>query len=215
VSSLASQRGSSLVFDLDGTIIDPSVGVGRSINHALAAFGFPPIKADSVSQYIGPPLDEIFRHILPTASDSEILWIIEKYRERYRDVGCSESVVYPGIPEALMSLAAQGYAMGVCTSKRVDFAERVLVEFGLRAYFDFVKGGDVGIRKENQLRELCEERALGPGSTMIGDRAIDVTAARANGFFSVGVLWGHGSREELVAAGADCILQSPYELATI
>lgn len=204
-----------LIFDLDGTISDPSVGIGRSINYALEAFRHSTIDEREVSPYIGPPLDLAFRRAAPTASEAEILAMVSKYRERYSEVGYLENVVYPGIPEALETLSSQGIVMGVCTSKRVDFAERILVHFGLRGYFEFVRGGDIGVRKEDQLRMLVEEELASIRSTMIGDRAVDVEAARAKRMHAVGVLWGHGSREELSAACPDRLLDKPDELRAL
>jgi phosphoglycolate phosphatase len=110
----------------------------------------------------------------------------------YGNIGYAENVVYTGIPESLEHLASQGVPMGVCTSKRVDFAERILTLFQLRTYFLFVNGGDVGVRKGDQLRLLLEQGTIGASSTVIGDREVDGTAARTNGLHSVGVLWGHG-----------------------
>ena len=204
-----------LIFDLDGTISDPTVGILRSINHALAAFGYSAIKEKEVSQYIGPPLDAAFRQIARSATDDAILGMVGKYRERYGEVGYAENMVYPGIPEALACLASQGVPMSVCTSKRVDFAERILELFGLRQYFVFVSGGDIGIRKDDQLRALLEQGVATHGATMIGDRAVDIIAARAHGLRSVGVLWGHGSKEELLSVAPDRIVQLPIELTAL
>lgn len=201
-----------LIFDLDGTISDPAVGIGRSINHALAAFGYPEIGEEEVSGHIGPPLDATFRRIAPGASDATIHGMVARYRERYGEVGYAENLVYPGIREALRHLAAHGVQMGICTSKRVDFAQRILTLFELRPYFAFVCGGDIGIRKDEQLRALVEQGTVSRDATMIGDRAVDMTAARANGLRSIGVLWGFGSREELMEAVPDQLLSAPVEL---
>ncbi len=202
----------TFIFDLDGTLSDPAVGIGRSINYALDAFGHRQLRDAEVSQHIGPPLESAFRRIVPGASDVAILGMVAKYRERYGNVGYAENVVYPGIPEALDDLASQGISMGVCTSKRADFAERILTLLNLRTYFEFVCGGDVGVPKDLQLRMLLEQGTVDASSTMIGDRAVAVIAARANGIRSVGVLWGHGSKTELVDAGADQLVEFPFEL---
>ncbi len=201
-----------LIFDLDGTISNPVVGFGRSINYALGAFGYPEIDDEELSQYIGPPLEATFRRVAPGASAAAILGLVAKYRERYGEVGYTENLVYPGIPEALQHLAAHGVQMGICTSKRVDFAERILTLFELRSHFAFVSGGDIGMGKDEQLRTLMEQKTVSRGAAMIGDRAVDMTAARTNGLRSIGVLWGHGSREELLGAVPDRLLESPTEL---
>jgi phosphoglycolate phosphatase len=205
----------SLIFDLDGTISDPTVGIGRSINYALGAFGYREIGEAEVSQHIGPPLDAVFRRVASGASDATILAMVTKYRERYGEVGYAENLVYPGIPDALEHLASQGIVMAICTSKRVDFAERILTLFHLRSYFAVVCGGDIGVRKGKQLQTLIEHETVDRGAAMIGDRAVDITAARANGLRAIGVLWGHGSREELVGAFPDRLLESPVQLKTL
>jgi phosphoglycolate phosphatase len=102
--------------------------------------------------------------------------------------------------------------MGVSTSKRKNFAERILEMFGLREHFSFEDGGDVGVVRAEQLHAHLEQGTVGPASTMIGDRAVDIEGARANGLGTVGVLWGHGTRVKLVAAGPDRLLESPAEL---
>jgi len=96
-------------------------------------------------------------------------------------------------------LAAADVSLGVCTSKRADFANDILDLFGLRQYFGFVNGGDTGIRKVNQLACLIKDRV----------------AAKSNALASVAVLWGHGSLEELQAVAPDALLRHPHELLRI
>jgi phosphoglycolate phosphatase len=201
-----------LIFDLDGTISDPAIGIARSINYALSSFGYPTLPEKSISQYIGPQIDETFAQITASISPEHISALVGKYRERYAEVGYSENVIYPGVADALERLVARGVPLGLCTSKRVDFAERILALFGIREYFQFVNGGDIGTKKERQLRGLLSDGVVDPRSTMIGDRAVDILAAHANGLRSVAVLWGHGSRAELEAVHPSLLLQSPEQL---
>lgn len=208
----SAQRAIKYVLDLDGTISDPALGIGRSINHALRCFGYPAISACDVSKFIGPPLDDTFRRIVGGATEARIVGLVEKYRERYADIGYSENVLYPGIVEVLARLDAAGIGLGLCTSKRSDFAERILARFGIRDRFRVLSGGDVGISKDKQLADLLDRRLIDTSSIMIGDRAVDIAAAKANGLRSAGVLWGHGSLEELRAASPDFLLASPHAL---
>jgi len=205
----------SLVFDLDGTISDPALGIGRSINFALESCGYSPIQESDVSQLIGPPLEQVFAVIVDSPASERIKPLIEKYRERYADVGYSENVIYPGIVEALQQLRAANVPLGICTSKQANFAESILHHFGIRQYFDFISGGGAGIIKHAQLASLLSESVIANSSTMIGDRAIDIHAAKSNSLRSVGVLWGHGSHAELLAASPDVLLKSPQELASL
>lgn len=203
---------SHLIFDLDGTISDPSLGIWRCLNYALNSFGYASIPEASISTHIGPPIDHAFRALAGSESEAHVLALVAKFRERYADVGYAENTLYPGIEDALGKLAGAGMRMGVCTSKRADFAEKILSMFGLRDCFEFVSGGDIGITKRSQLAALVQQARVRPGSTMIGDRAIDVGAGKANALRTVGVLWGHGSEEELTTAGADLILVEPSRL---
>jgi phosphoglycolate phosphatase len=202
----------SLVFDLDGTISDPVLGIGRSINHALESFGYPAIAEREVSKFVGPPLDQTFRSIVGPVTNARIAEFVSRYRERYADVGFSENVLYPGIADVIHRLDEAGVALGICTSKPVGFADRILRLFDIREHFHFISGGDIGIAKRDQLASLLAERLVGASSCMIGDRAIDVIAAKANGLVSVGVLWGHGSLEELQEAAPDFLLSTPHQL---
>ena len=141
-----------LVFDLDGTISDPKEGIVKSLNYSLSAHGFETQDQGELSRFIGPPLDNTFIAITKSDDAELISSLVSKYRERYSDIGFSENVLYEGIPEALEHLSSiPDIKLGICTSKRVDFAERILDLFGLRHFFFFVNGGDVGIEKWQQL----------------------------------------------------------------
>ena len=203
------------IFDLDGTISDPAVGIGRSMNYALEHFGYPPVPDREVSRLIGPPLDQTLQSIVGSGSPDHIAELVAKYRERYAEIGYAENVIYPGIPEALLRLSVADVPMGLCTSKRADFAERILDLFGIRHYFAFISGGDIGVRKVDQLASLLGDRVIDKASIMIGDRAVDILAAKANGLRSVAVLWGHGSVEELQSVAPDVLLKAPDDLVAI
>ena len=204
-----------ILFDLDGTLSDPLVGIGRSINYALTHYGYPARELEQLSVHIGPPLDESFKILTGVTTPSHIDALVAKYRERYADVGYSENVLYPGIPEALSALSDAGIPMGVCTSKRVDFAEQILNMFGLRAHFRFVSGGEIGIYKWQQMQDLLADGQVSTSSVMVGDRAVDMVAAHRNGLQAAGVLWGHGSREELEREQPRYLLASVAELRTL
>lgn len=205
----------TLLFDLDGTISDPAVGFCRSVNYALSAFGYPIMRDEEISRHIGPPIEDTFRLLTGSCSEQHILALIKKYRERYGEIGWSENAIYPGIPEALERLAKRGLLLGICTTKRVDFAAKILTMFEIRNYFGVVSGGDVGISKADQLADLLAKGAVSSDSTMIGDRAVDVTAARTNGLRSVGVLWGYGTADELREVAPEIVLSAPQELETL
>ena len=143
-----------ILFDLDGTICDPITGIARSINHALAALGFEEVSESRIAKYIGPPLDTIFAALCETDSGQLVDQLVIKYRERFSAVGYSENVLYPGVREALVDLYGKNVRLAVCTSKRADYARKILRMFELDDLFRFVDGGDVGIRKEQQIARM-------------------------------------------------------------
>jgi phosphoglycolate phosphatase len=202
-----------LIFDLDGTLSDPKQGIVRSLNYALSAFDFPTCEEDELTVFIGPPLDYAFKQLTQSEDASLISSLVAKYRERYADIGYAENVLYEGIPVVLAELAAEpGTQLGVCTSKRVDFAEQILDMFGIRALFKFVDGGEVGVAKEHQLRQLLSAKKINRNSLMIGDRKFDLVAAEKNCLSSAGVLWGYGSRDELEQYKPALLLSEPKEM---
>jgi phosphoglycolate phosphatase len=138
--------------------------------------------------------------------------LVDKYRERYASEGYAENEIYPGIPDIIAKLASSGYALGICTSKRADYATRILEMFGLSEHFSFVDGGGVGIEKRQQIERLVANGLNAATAIMIGDRAIDVGAGKTNKLSSAGVLWGFGDRDELVTAAPDHLLESPVDL---
>jgi phosphoglycolate phosphatase len=209
------QNISTLIFDLDGTISDPRLGIGRCLNYALHAHGFPAVSVEHVAAAIGAQLDAALGTCCPDADHATRASLVATYRARYAAVGYAENTMYPGVPEALMALSAAGMPMGVCTAKRSDFAEKILAMFGVRSHFRFVDGGDIGITKRAQLAGLLQSTAIDQAAVMIGDRAVDILSAKANGLRSVGVLWGFGDLAELQGAGADVILSSTNELGQL
>lgn len=204
-----------LVFDLDGTLSDPSVGIRESINYALAAGGHPLIGAEAIAACIGPPLDDVFAHLVADADAAQIAGLVSKYREHYGAKGYAQNVLYAGVTEAIAHLRAAGCRLGVCTSKHPTFANQVLQLFELSRAFEFVSGGGSGVTKTMQLKALLDNGTLGADAVMIGDRSVDVSAAKANGLRSVGVLWGHGSFDELQAAQPDLLLTQPDQLRAL
>ncbi len=201
-----------LLFDLDGTLCDPLEGATRCINHALAECGLEPVASQRVATFIGPPLDTAFESIVGSDSVTLIDLLIEKYRERYSDLGYAECHLYPGIRDALGDLHASGVPLAVCTSKRADFAERILRMFELADLFQFIDGGGIRYPKQEQIKRLWAEGRLPGGSIMIGDRAVDLVAAHRNGLASAGVLWGYGSTAELEAENPAHMFHAPSEL---
>ncbi len=130
-----------LLFDLDGTLSDPLEGIARSINYALTSFGYNPRDINELAAYVGPPLDETLKELTGSSEGTHLQELIAKYRERYGEIGYAENILYPEVKDVLAKLQQAEVSMAVCTSKREDFAKRILELFDLQDYFLFISGG--------------------------------------------------------------------------
>lgn len=207
----------TLLLDLDGTLSDNFTGIGNCIRHALRKLGAPEPGEALLRPCVGPPLRESFARLLGRDDPGTIEAAIAAYRERYGEHGWRENEPYPGIAEALASLAAAGARLFVCTSKAEVFATRIIGHFGFDAYITRVYGSDLAGTlddKRDLLARLIAVERLDPARCiMVGDRVHDVRAAQANGTRAVGVLWGFGDADEL--RGAERLLRTPSELPSL
>jgi phosphoglycolate phosphatase len=207
----------ALFFDLDGTLTDPRPGFIRSLRHALDRLDTPAPADDVLASFIGPPLRGTFATLLGTTDRERIETAMALYRERYGDVGLYENDVYGGVIEMLEAAGAHARALFVATSKPAVYAERIVRHFGLDRYFAGIYGAELGGRFDDKANLLGHALAVqglrAEAAVMIGDRASDVAAARANGARAIGVLWGYGSRAELAGAGAAALCPVPAQLA--
>jgi len=207
-----------LLFDLDGTLTDPGSGITRCLRYALAALGKPVPAASDLGWCVGPPLRGTFAELLGSGDPELLDQAIALYRERFEAVGMFENAVYPGVVDGLRQLRMAGHELWVVTSKPQVYARRILVHFDLRDAFVAVYGSElsgVNADKGRLLRQVLAAEGFQGRPCMIGDRRHDVEAAHANGLPAVGVLWGYGSREELVAAGADALVESMRQLVQV
>lgn len=204
-----------LLFDLDGTLTDPMVGITSSVQYALEKFGIHVRYLKELIPFIGPPLAESFQKFYGfSKEDAEKA--IQYYREYYALKGIFENEVYEGIPEMLAHLTEAGFTLLVATSKPTVFARKVLKHFGMEDYFSFVGGSELdGSRTKkaeviSYILKTCGIEAK--EAIMIGDRRHDIEGGKACGLESVGVLYGYGTEQELTEAGADHIIRTVAEL---
>ena len=213
------QRKEYLLFDLDGTLTDPKIGITTCVQYALKAFGIEEPDLDKLESFIGPPLQQSFMEFY-NFSEEQAAQAVEKYRERFAEEGIFENEVYRGIPQMLKALKNRGIHLAVASSKPTVYVERILEHFRIRQYFEVVVGSELdGTRTRKQEVVLETLRKLFPAGSipknkiyMIGDRKFDVEGAKAFGIESVGVSFGYGSIQELMEAHADYIVRSVEEL---
>jgi len=192
---------SVVLFDLDGTLSDPKIGITKSVQHALQKAGVMVNDLDELEPFIGPPLQVSFQEIYGF-NDTQITRAIRDYRERFTERGMFENKLYEDIPVLLAHLKQQGYILTIATSKPTVFAEQIIKYFQLESYFDLVVGSHLdGSRsaKGEIIAEVLQQLDSYPKDQfiMIGDRKYDLIGARENQIDAIGVTYGFGSLEEL------------------
>ena len=208
-----------ILFDLDGTLTDPMVGICTCVQYALASFGIDEPDIRKLTPFIGPPLRDSFRNFYGF-SDEQAEEAVAKYRERYAVTGLFENKVYKGIPRMLRELKARGMHLAVASSKPQIYVERILEKFHLARYFDVVVGasldGKLEIKKDivaEALHRLFDGKTVDYDRVyMVGDRYFDVEGAHAFGIECVSVLYGYGDFEEMIAHKSDYIVCTVDEL---
>ena len=208
---------SYILFDLDGTLTDPGMGITNSVAHALAHFGITVTDRTQLYRFIGPPLMDSFMEYYGF-TEEQAQEAVKVYRAYFADRGWAENTVYEGIETLLSELTAAGKTLLVATSKPQVFAERILLHFGLARYFTHICGVALqaprGYSKADVIREALAKASVTDlnSAIMVGDRHHDIDGAKAVGIASVGVLYGYGDREEHEKAEADAIVESVDEL---
>ena len=211
-------RARCLLFDLDGTLTDNYEGISRCVLYALEGTGCDAPDELALHGCVGPPLRQSFARLLATQDGARIESAVARYRDRYSLHGWRENAVYPGIAEALQRLADAGNRLFLCTAKPQVYAQRIVTHFGLAPHLSGVHGPDLGGRLDDKrdlmTTLLARERISPEQCVMIGDRAQDMDAAKVNGVAGLGVLWGYGTREELLSAGARQLAARPEDLVS-
>lgn len=207
-----------ILLDLDGTLTDPREGITRCIQYALERLDQPVPEQDRLLHFIGPPLHESFSEMLG-GNEKLADRAVALYRERFGEVGLYENAPYPGIGAALEALRSGRARLFVATSKPTIYARRIVVHFGLDKWLEDVFGSELdGTRtdKSELLAHIAGQLGLATETArMVGDREHDMIGARNNGIQGLGVIWGYGSEQELLEAGATALLRTPGELARL
>lgn len=195
----------SVLFDLDGTLVDPAGSITSGIRHALVANGVNDPGEEAVEALVGPPL-QIGLRTLDGVTDENIEEIIANYRVRYAEVGMATSRVYPGIRELLTTLREAGIYVAVTTAKPEPIARELISKQNLDSSLDAIFGnasehGSMGSSKTHIVRAALTTGKLDPASCIVvGDRHYDLDAARENSVTSIGVAWGFALENELDVA---------------
>ncbi len=205
-----------ILFDLDGTLTDPALGITNSVVYALKKMGISPPEKNELLKFIGPPLASSFEKYYGLSKE-EALKAVDFYREYFAPKGIFENTVFEGIPEMLKELKNAGKALALATSKPTIFADKILNHFNLSDYFDLTVGSNLDgtLTDKAEVVAVALERLGNPdrkAAVMVGDRSHDIIGGTKNSLSTVGVTFGYGSETELNDAGATKIVHTVNEL---
>lgn len=208
----------AILFDLDGTIINSEEGITKCVQYALRAKGIEEPDLKKLLRFIGPPLEPSFREHYGMTED-EAWESVAKYRERFDVKGIFECCLYDGVKETIISLKEKGYVLALASSKPETACRRIIEHFGLTPYFDEIVGatldGSIGT-KEEVLEELGRRMAhmqiTKDEMCLIGDTKYDAAGAKIFGIRCIGVSYGFGTREDMLAAGAEAVFDGIEEV---
>ncbi len=205
-----------IAFDLDGTLTNPERGLIASFEYAFKKMGIEYGPRESLKRFIGPPIyEEWQREFGFTPEESARALLI--FREFFSVYGWWDNELYGGVPEMLSSLKAAGKKTVLATSKPEIFAKKIVKLFDIERYFDFV-GGAATDKTRDKKHEVLKYSLDSIGVTdyssviLVGDRIYDAEGARMLGIDSMGVLYGHGSREEIESSGFTLIAETVSDI---
>jgi len=208
-----------VVFDLDGTLTDNTVGISNSIQYALNKMQIDGYSENVLDQFIGPPLQLGFKNVF-NMNEKEIEMAIEYFREYYRENGWTENVLYPGVLEMLEELNQAGIKMYIATAKYEKFALKIIEYFELDKYIIQLEGADYSGRKAIKsaiISNLLESQQLTPSTkiAMVGDTVYDIDGGKENGLSTIAVKYGFGKIPDLQKAEPNFWADSVEELFEI
>jgi phosphoglycolate phosphatase len=223
-----------VIFDLDGTLVDPAGGITDGIAAALTELGLTVPGKARMDAMVGPKLSHSLKEIAGVPAD-QLAEAIRIYRAHYLATGIAQSRLYPGVRELLDSFVAAGRPIAVATQKPEGIARTVLEHHGIAELFHTIRGSAADETAEGGetagetagagapagkagiVAAALADLGTGPGpdtprAVMVGDRAQDVAGAAANGLECIGVGWGFAPDGELQEAGAVEIVQTTTAL---
>ncbi len=217
----SSKKFDAILFDLDGTLLDTQADIAKSMNAALAQFGFPTHPVDSYRYFIGKGLDCLVRRTLPKEhiSDETISKCLIALEEQYNKHWADNTEPYPGIPELLSNLQQRNIPKVVLSNKPDYFTGLIVGKLLSDWSFDVVHGSKPSVPKKPDPTAallIAEELQISPNRFVyLGDTDIDMQTAVSAGMYPAGALWGFGDAEQLLVNGTKTLVQTPEQVLTL
>ena len=208
----------SLIFDLDGTLLNTIADLAHSTNYALEKSGFPTHAIEAYKYFVGNGINKLFERALPEGERTQenIARIRSAFLTYYDAHNADYTAPYPGIPELLIQLQADGMALAVASNKYQRATEKLVRQYFPDIRFAAVFGQREGIPTKPDptvVRDVLQITGCTAEETLyVGDSGVDMQTAANGGLVSIGVTWGFRPRAELKECGARHIVDSPDEI---
>ena len=214
----------AFIFDLDGTLVDSLEDIGQACNDVLSSHGYPVHPLPKYRFYVGRGFHKLVGDALPEGetarlSSDDLAALIAEARAQYGKNMCVRTKPYEGITEALHTLADQGHTLAVLSNKPDDLTVELVRRYFPDVPFALVRGGREGVplkpEPDAPLDMLRHMDFLPERSFYVGDSNVDIFTARNAGMISIGVAWGFRGADELRAAQADHVIDTPVALTRL
>ena len=205
-----------IIFDLDGTLTDNTVGIENSLKYALQQMQVDTCSDDILKTLIGPPLQWGFKNVFGM-NERDTKLAVEYFRTYYGEHGWHQNVPYDGIIEMITELDSLAKKMYVATAKFEKFAIKIIEHFELDKYIIQVKGADYNGKKAEKngiISSVLEMQQLIPSEeiVMVGDTVYDIKGGKENGLATIAVGYGFGNEEDLKNANPNYFVDDVDDL---
>ncbi len=206
----------TILFDLDGTILNTAEGITEGVRIALEGKGLPPLSYEIRKMFIGPPLRDSFQKYCGVDEETAEQ-LLADYRVFYSTEGLHLARPYAGIEKLLKRLQNEGKELFVATSKPTGYSKIMLDEWNLSGYFKEIVGAGMGktMDAKDKIIAYCLSKAESTEAIMVGDTMYDIIGAHKNNIPAAGVLYGFGDHDELRASKPLYIAETVEELGGI
>lgn len=209
----------TVIFDLDGTLLNTLEDLTDSVNFALALYGFPCRKMVEVRSFVGNGVTCLMELSIPNGfNNPQFEQCLEDFRKHYLGNMQNKTDAYIGIIELLGQLSKQNYKLAIVSNK-FDKAVKELNQVHFGEYIKVAIGESENVSKkpapDTVFTALKELGSTADKAVYVGDSDVDVKTAKNSGIICVGVTWGFRDREVLEQEGADYIIDRPHELLKI
>lgn len=210
------KKYNTIIFDLDGTLLNTLDDLAAAVNHAMKALGYEQKTTEQVRSFVGNGIRVLMELCVPNGSENkDFEKALGEFKAYYADHSRDNTRPYDGIMELIDTLHEKGINMAIVSNK-IDFAVKDLNREYFNGIIDVAIGETPQIKRKPApdavLKALSELGADKENAVYIGDSEVDIATAKNVGMDCISVTWGFRSRETLIENGADTIVNSPKDI---